>query len=106
MDAAKGLEPQTRKLLEVCRLSGLPIFTFCNKMDRPSLEPLELIDQIEREFGLTCHPVVWPIGSGPEFQGVLDREERMVNIYCDKKREEKNTLFLFTLFFINFTELI
>jgi peptide chain release factor 3 len=78
VDAAKGLEPQTRKLLEVCRLSGLPIFTFCNKMDRPSLEPLELIDQIEREFGLTCYPMVWPIGSGPEFQGVLDREDRTV----------------------------
>ena len=62
VDAAKGLEPQTRKLLEVCRLSGLPIFTFCNKMDRPALDPLDLIDQIETEFGLTCHPMVWPIG--------------------------------------------
>jgi peptide chain release factor 3 len=81
VDAAKGLEPQTRKLLEVCRLSGLPIFTFCNKMDRPALDPLELIDQIETEFGLTCHPMVWPIGDGPEFQGVLDREDNTVHLF-------------------------
>ena len=81
VDAAKGLEPQTRKLLEVCRMSGLPIFTFCNKMDRPALDPLELIDQIETEFGLTCHPMVWPIGDGPEFQGVLDREDNTVHLF-------------------------
>jgi peptide chain release factor 3 len=58
-------------------------------MDRPSLEPLELIDQIEREFGLTCHPVVWPIGSGPEFQGVLDREQRTVQIMNTRQKREE-----------------
>jgi len=82
VDAAKGLEPQTRKLLEVCRLSGKPIFTFCNKLDRPALEPLELIDQIEGEFGLTCCPVLWPIGDGPRFQGVLDREDGTVHLFA------------------------
>ena len=81
VDAARGLEPQTRKLLEVCRMSGLPIFTFCNKLDRPALEPLELIDQIEGEFGLTCHPILWPIGDGPDFQGVLDRTDNTVHLF-------------------------
>eukprot|EP00897_Mesotaenium_endlicherianum_P005399 jgi/Mesen1/4888/ME000244S04066 len=64
VDGGKGLEPQTRKLFEVCRMRQLPIFTFMNKMDRPALEPLELLDQIEREFGLATFPVNWPIGSG------------------------------------------
>ena len=56
LDAAKGLEPQTKKLFEVCRMRGLPIFSFCNKLDRPALTPLEIMDQIEAEFGLETHP--------------------------------------------------
>lgn len=64
LDAAKGLEPQTRKLFEVCRMRSLPLFTFVNKMDRPALSPYEIIDQIEEEFGLESHPVLWPIGDG------------------------------------------
>lgn len=76
IDSAKGLEPQTRKLFEVCRLNGLPIFTFCNKMDRPSLEPLELLDQIEKEFELPTYAVNWPIGSGDTFRGVYHRPRR------------------------------
>ena len=63
LDAAKGLEPQTRKLFEVCRLRGLPLFTFCNKMDRPALSPYELMDQIQEEFQLESFPVLWPIGT-------------------------------------------
>ena len=73
VDAAKGLEPQTRKLFEVCRMRRIPIFTFVNKMDRPGREPLELIDEIEQELGLACWPVNWPIGSGDRFRGVIDR---------------------------------
>ncbi|MCX5939802.1 MAG: peptide chain release factor 3 [Cyanobium sp. LacPavin_0818_WC50_MAG_67_9] len=72
-DAAKGLEPQTRKLFEVCRLRRIPIFTFINKMDRPGREPLELLDEIEQQLGLACWPVNWPIGSGDRFRGVIDR---------------------------------
>ena len=63
-DAAKGLEPQTRKLFEVCRMRKIPIFTFINKMDRPGREPLALLDEIESELGLTPWAVNWPIGSG------------------------------------------
>mmetsp|Transcript_17651 Transcript_17651/g.23237 ORF Transcript_17651/g.23237 Transcript_17651/m.23237 type:complete len:609 (+) Transcript_17651:70-1896(+) len=93
VDAAKGLEPQTRKLFEVCKLRGLPIFTFCNKMDRPALSPFELIDQIEAEFGLEMYPVVWPIGNGNRFKGVVDRDTKLVHLFekgeRGKKAEEK-----------------
>jgi len=81
LDAAKGLEPQTRKLFEVCRLRGLPLFTFCNKMDRPSLSPYELMDQIQEEFNLESFPILWPIGDGDRFKGVLDRLEEVVHLY-------------------------
>ncbi|KAL3903065.1 MAG: hypothetical protein SGILL_010591, partial [Bacillariaceae sp.] len=81
LDAAKGLEPQTRKLFEVCRMRGLPLFTFCNKMDRPSLSPYELMDQIQEEFELESFPVLWPIGDGERFKGVLDRLENVVHLY-------------------------
>jgi peptide chain release factor 3 len=80
-DAAKGLEPQTRKLFEVCRLRRVPIFTFINKMDRPGREPLELLDEIEQELGLACWPVNWPIGSGDRFRGVIDRRSHGVVLF-------------------------
>ena len=80
-DAAKGLEPQTRKLFEVCRMRHIPIFTFINKMDRPGRDPLELLDEIEKELGLACWPVNWPIGSGDRFRGVIDRRSREVVLF-------------------------
>ena len=81
LDAAKGLEPQTRKLFEVCRMRNLPLFTFVNKMDRPALTPYEIMDQIEDEFGLETHPILWPIGDGDRFKGVLDRLSNIVHLY-------------------------
>ena len=81
LDGAKGLEPQTRKLFEVCRMRGLPLFSFVNKMDRPALTPYEIMDQIEAEFGLETHPILWPIGDGDRFKGVLDRLTDIVHIY-------------------------
>jgi peptide chain release factor 3 len=80
-DAAKGLEPQTRKLFEVCRMRRIPIFTFINKMDRPGREPLELLDEIEQELGLSPWAVNWPIGSGERFRGVIDRRSRQVVLF-------------------------
>ncbi|MGD1941566.1 MAG: peptide chain release factor 3 [Leptolyngbyaceae cyanobacterium] len=80
-DAAKGLEPQTRKLFEVCRMRSLPIFTFFNKMDRPAREPLELLDEIERELGLQTYAVNWPIGMGEQFRGVFDRRTRQFHLF-------------------------
>eukprot|EP00898_Chlorokybus_atmophyticus_P001424 jgi/Chlat1/2282/Chrsp17S02795 len=81
VDAAKGLEPQTRKLFEVCRMRQLPVFTFVNKLDRPSLEPLELLDQIEKEFNLPTYAVNWPIGSGDRFMGVYHRPTSEVHLF-------------------------
>jgi len=74
IDSAKGIEPQTIKLFQVCRARGLPIVTFMNKLDRHGREPLDLLDEIERVLDMPCSPLNWPIGSGPEFQGVYDRE--------------------------------
>ena len=85
-DAAKGLEPQTRKLFEVCRMRRIPIFTFINKMDRPGREPLELLDEIEQELGLACWPVNWPIGSGDRFRGVIDRRTHEVVLFQRAER--------------------
>eukprot|EP00980_Cylindrotheca_fusiformis_P006355 scaffold1356_cov123-Cylindrotheca_fusiformis.AAC.36 len=81
LDAAKGLEPQTRKLFEVTRMRKLPLFTFCNKMDRPALSPYEIMDQIEAEFNLDSFPVLWPIGDGDRFKGVLDRMDNTVHLF-------------------------
>lgn len=80
-DAAKGLEPQTRKLFEVCRMRSIPIFTFFNKLDRPGRDPLELMDEIEQELGLQTYAVNWPIGMGDRFKGVFDRRKRQIHLF-------------------------
>jgi peptide chain release factor 3 len=72
LDAAKGIESRTRKLFEICRLRDIPIITFINKMDRESLEPLELLDAIERDLALDTTPIVWPVGMGRDFKGTFD----------------------------------
>jgi len=89
-DAAKGLEPQTRKLFEVCRMRRIPIFTFINKMDRPGREPLDLLDEIEQELGLACWPVNWPIGSGDRFRGVIDRRSKQVVLFERAERGKQS----------------
>jgi peptide chain release factor 3 len=81
IDAAKGIEPQTRKLFEVCRLRGLPIFTFINKLDRPSRDPVELIDELESILGIRSCPMNWPIGTGDLFKGIYDRQTREVHFF-------------------------
>lgn len=78
IDAAKGVEPQTRKLFEVCRMRGIPIFTFINKLDRPSQEPLELLNELENVLGIRSCPMTWPIGSGDRFRGVYDRTTKEI----------------------------
>jgi len=89
-DAAKGLEPQTRKLFEVCKMRKIPIFTFINKMDRPGREPLTLLDEIESELGLATIPINWPIGSGDQFRGVIDRLTKEVILF-DKAARGKQS---------------
>ena len=75
IDAAKGVEPQTIKLFEVCRMRGIPIFTFINKLDRHGKDPFELMEEIERVLGIRSCPINWPIGMGPDFQGIYHRME-------------------------------
>jgi peptide chain release factor 3 len=72
LDAAKGIESQTLKLFEVCRLRDIPIITFVNKLDREGLDPLELLDEIASKLALDVTPVTWPVGMGVGFRGCLD----------------------------------
>lgn len=81
IDAAKGVEPQTRKLFEVCRMRGIPIFTFVNKMDRPARDPLDLMDELEQVLGIRSCPMTWPIGSGDRFRGVYERDTNKVYFF-------------------------
>ena len=81
LDAAKGVEPQTRKLFKVCRDRGIPIITFINKMDRPTKDLFSLLDEIEEVLGIIAVPNVWPIGTGPDFRGVYDRSEKKVHLF-------------------------
>ena len=83
IDAAKGVEPQTRKLFKVCTLRHIPSFTFINKMDRDARDPFELCEQIEQELGIETCPINWPIGSGKEFQGVYDRPNGRILRFTD-----------------------
>src|SRR5687768_828442 len=73
LDAAKGLEPQTMKLFDVCKHRGIPVLTVVNKWDRPGLEALALMDEIRDRTGLEPTPLTWPVGIAGDFRGVLDR---------------------------------
>ncbi len=78
IDAAKGIEPQTRKLFKICAMRHIPIFTFINKLDREARSPYDLTEELEREFGIGTYPMNWPIGCGRDFRGVYDREEKQI----------------------------
>ncbi len=78
IDAAKGIEAQTRKLFRVCSMRGIPIFTFINKLDREARDPFDLLDELEKEFGIRTYPMNWPIGCGVEFRGIYDRAKREI----------------------------
>src|SRR4051794_19199149 len=73
LDAAKGIEPQTLKLFEVCKARQMPLLTYINKWDRPGLDALALLDQIDEKIGVTAAPVTWPVGIAGDFRGVIDR---------------------------------
>jgi len=81
VDAGKGIEAQTRKLFEVCRQRGVPIFTFMNKLDRPARDPLDLVDELESVLGIAATPVNWPLGNGNYFKGVFDRIEKKAHFF-------------------------
>ena len=82
IDAANGVEPQTRRLLQVCRARNTPILTFVNKMDREVQDPLALMDEIERELGMTVVPFTWPVGMGKAFHGVMDLRKQRMRVFA------------------------
>jgi peptide chain release factor 3 len=81
IDSAKGVEAQTKKLFHVCRMRGIPIFTFINKMDREGRNPFDLLEELEQVLGIRSYPMNWPIGQGREFSGVYDREKSRVELF-------------------------
>jgi peptide chain release factor 3 len=85
IDAAKGVEPRTIKLMEVCRMRDTPIVTFINKLDREGRPPLELLDEIERILSIRCAPITWPVGMGRDFRGVYHLPEDRFYLYSGEK---------------------
>lgn len=81
IDAAKGVEAQTRKLFQVCRMRNTPIVTWINKLDRPGRDPFDLMGEVEKLLGIHCVPLTWPIGMGPTFKGVYDRATQRVLLF-------------------------
>ena len=90
IDAANGVEPQTRRLLQVCRARNTPILTFVNKMDREVQEPLALMDEIERELGMEVVPFTWPVGMGKSFHGVMDLREQRMRVFTPGEDRNHN----------------
>lgn len=81
IDAAKGVEEQTKKLFKVCKMRGIPIFTFVNKLDRPGKDAFELMEDIEKTLGVRSYPINWPIGGDGDFKGVYNREHSRIVLF-------------------------
>ncbi|MBK1684626.1 peptide chain release factor 3 [Rhodoferax fermentans] len=81
IDAANGVESQTRRLIEVCRQRDTPIITFVNKMDREVRDPLDILDEVERELGMPCVPMTWPVGQGKTFGGIINLRTQIMTVF-------------------------
>ena len=81
IDSAKGIEPQTKKLFQICKMRGIPIFTFMNKLDRDGRDSMDLVDQLEEVLGIDAYPMNWPIGMGRTLTGIYDRYNKRVELY-------------------------
>ncbi len=93
IDGAKGVEPQTKKLMQVCRMRKTPVIVFINKMDRPSQDPFDLLDEVEAQLEIKVRPLSWPINDGPEFKGVYNiYEEKLVLFNAHEKLKESNSV--------------
>lgn len=88
IDVAKGVETQTIKLFQVCRMRGIPIFTFINKLDREGRDPFDLLEELEQVLGIRSYPMNWPIGSGKRFCGVYDRQKSRVELFQGDNHDE------------------
>ena len=89
IDAAKGVEDRTIKLMDVCRLRDTPIMTFINKLDREGREPIELLDEVESVLGIQCAPVTWPVGMGKRFRGIYHIPDDTVYLYEHRKNAQR-----------------
>lgn len=92
IDSAKGIEPQTKKLFKVCRMRGIPIFTFINKLDRDGREPLELVAELEDVLGIQAYPMNWPMGMGKGFLGLYDRYNKRVELTHPQENDDNDYL--------------
>jgi peptide chain release factor 3 len=95
IDAANGVEAQTRRLIEVCRQRDTPIITFVNKMDREVREPLDILDEVERELGMPCVPMTWPVGKGKQFGGIINLRTQAMTVFesgSERRPEEFETM--------------
>jgi peptide chain release factor 3 len=95
IDAANGVESQTRRLIEVCRQRDTPIITFVNKMDREVRDPLDILDEVERELGMPCCPITWPVGQGKSFGGIINLRTRSMTVFqagSERRPEDFETI--------------
>jgi peptide chain release factor 3 len=95
IDAANGVEAQTRRLIEVCRQRDTPIITFVNKMDREVREPLDILDEVERELGMPCVPMTWPVGKGKTFGGIMNLRRQAMTVFesgSEKRPQDLDTI--------------
>lgn len=86
VDSAKGVEAQTRKLMEVCRMRKTPVIIFINKMDREGRDPFDVLDELEKELQIKVRPLSWPIGQGRKFKGVYNIYEQQLNLFTPNKQ--------------------
>lgn len=91
IDAAKGVEDRTIKLMEVCRLRDTPIMTFINKLDREGRDPIALLDEVESVLGIQCAPITWPVGMGQRFKGIYHLPQDTVYLYQSRKNAERQS---------------
>ncbi len=95
IDAANGVEAQTRRLIEVCRQRDTPIITFVNKMDREVRDPLDIMDEVERELGMPCCPITWPVGQGKSFGGIINLRTKSMTVFqpgSEKRPQDFETI--------------
>lgn len=92
IDVAKGVEEQTEKLFEVCKLRQVPVITFVNKCDRPGMDPLEILSNIENKLGIEAVPASWPLGYGPKFQGIYDVIDQKLHLYIKEEHGTKKAV--------------
>ena len=90
IDGAKGVETQTRRLMDVCRMRNTPVMVYINKLDRPCKDPFDLLDEVERELQIRVRPLAFPISSGPSFKGVYNLYEHNISLFTSDERQTAN----------------